>query len=251
MMLLERFRSPSGRAIRNAGPRDRDVAAGAILSVAVVATAWLTGILQSVPWPAWMVIPVVILTTVGVADRDGWRIRRAMAYVAIEQRRRWTRGRIPATASIARRWLTDPSNADASGPERASVLFMAGDVAAANAALDGYVARDATEAAGTARVRSVFRARETGVVDMDAIRAATEGLADHERRYQLTSAAFSQAWLDIEAGRPWRSAFAEAVRSLGPHPVPLHVGLWIAVQELAAPIAVALATAIMVVLVGG
>ena len=33
MMLLEPFRSPSGRAIRNAGPRDRDVTAGAFLSV--------------------------------------------------------------------------------------------------------------------------------------------------------------------------------------------------------------------------
>ena len=68
MTLLERIRSPSGRAIRNAGPRDRDVAAGAILSVAVIAIAWLTGILQSVPWPAWMVIPFVILTAVAVAD---------------------------------------------------------------------------------------------------------------------------------------------------------------------------------------
>ena len=251
MMLLERFRSPSGRAIRNAGPRDRDVAAGAILSVAVIAIGWLTGILRSVPWPAWMVIPFVILSAVGVADADGWRIRRAMAYVAIEQRKRWTRGRIPATPSSAQRWLADPSNADASGLERASALFMTGDAAAASAALDRYVPRDATEAAGLTRMRSVFRARETGVVDMDAIRAATEGLAYGERRYQLTAAAFSQAWLDIEAGRPWRSAFAQAARTLGPHPVPLRVGLWIAVQELAAPIAVVLATAIMVGLVGG
>ena len=130
-MLLERIRSPSGRAIRNAGPRDRDVAAGAILSVAVIAIAWLTGILQSVPWPAWMVIPFVILSAVAVADADGWRIRRAMAYVAIEQRKRWTRGQIPATPSRAQRWLTDPSNADASGLERASALFMTGDAAAA------------------------------------------------------------------------------------------------------------------------
>ena len=103
MMLLERFRSPSGRAIRNAGPRDRDVAAGAILSVAVIAIGWLTGILRSVPWPAWMVIPFVILSAVAIADADGWRIRRAMAYVAIEQRKRWTRGRIPATPSSAQR----------------------------------------------------------------------------------------------------------------------------------------------------
>ena len=128
----------------------------------------------------------------------------------------------------AQRWLADPSNADASGLERASALFMTGDAAAASAALDRYVPRDATEAAGLTRMRSVFRARETGVVDMDAIRAATEGLADGERRYQLTSAAFSQAWLDIEAGRPWRSAFAQAARTLGPHPVPLRRRLWIA-----------------------
>lgn len=250
-MLVERFRSPSGRAIRNAGPRDRDVAAGAILSAGVIAIAWLAGILQPVPWPAWMVIPVVILSAVAIVDADGWRIRRAMAYVAIEQRERWTRGRIPATPSLAQRWLTDPSNADASGPERASALLMTGDVAAANAALDRYVPRDATEAAGMTRMRSVFRARETGVVDMDAIRTATEGLADGERRYQLTSAAFSQAWLDIEAGRPWRSDFAQAARTLGPHPVPLPVAVWIGVQELAAPIAVVVATAIMVGIVGG
>ena len=251
MILLERFRSPSGRAIRNAGPRDRDVAAGAILSVAVIAIGWLAGILRSVPWPAWMVIPFVILSAVGLADADGLRIRRAMAFVAIEQRRRWTRGQIPATPSLAQRWLTDPSNVDASGLERASVLFITGDVAAATAALDTYVPRDATEVAGLTRMRSVFQARETGVVDMDGIRAATEGLAYGERRYQLTSAAFSQAWLDIEAGRPWRSAFAQAVRGLGPHPVPVHIALWIAVQELAAPIAVVLATVIMAGIVGG
>ena len=71
------------------------------------------------------------------------------------------------------------------------------------------------------RMRSVFRARETGVVDMDAIRAATEGLAYGERRYQLTAAAFSQAWLDIEAGRPWRSAFAQAARDARAAPGPV------------------------------
>ena len=155
-MLFERFRSPSGRAIRNAGPRDRDVAAGAILSVAVIAIGWLTGILRSVPWPAWMVIPFVILSAVGVADADGWRMRRAMAYVAIEQRRRWTRGRIPATPSSAQEWLADPSNADASGLERASALFMTGDAAAASAALDRCVPRDAMEAAGLTRIGPCF-----------------------------------------------------------------------------------------------
>jgi len=198
-----------------------------------------------------MVIPVVILSAVAVADGDGWRIRRAMAYVAIQQRKRWTRGRIPATPSLARRWLQDPSNADASGLERASALFTIGDVAAARAALDSYMPRDAVEVAGLTRMRAVFRARETGVVDMVAIGAATDGLSADERRYQLTAAAFSQAWLDIAHGRPWRPTFARAVRSLGPHQVPSPVRIWIAVQELAAPIAVVLATVIMVGLVGG
>ena len=174
-----------------------------------------------------------------------------MAYVAIEQPRGGREARSRGRRPFAQRWLTDPSNADASGLERASALFMAGDAAAATASLDAYVPRDATELAGLTRMRAVFRARETGVVDMDAMRAATDGLADRERRYQLTSAAFSQAWLDIEAGRPVADVVRPAVRALGPHPVPLHIGLWIAVQELAAPIAVVPATVIMVGLVGG
>ena len=99
MMLLERFRSPSGRAIRNAGPRDRDVAAGAILSVAVIAIAWLTGILQSVPWPAWMVIPFVILSAVASQmPMDGGSVGR-WPMSPSSSAERWTRGRIPATPS--------------------------------------------------------------------------------------------------------------------------------------------------------
>ena len=122
MMLLERFRSPSGRAIRNAGPRDRDVAAGAILSVAVIAVAWLTGILRSVPWPAWMVIPFVILSAVAVVDADGWRIRRAMAYVRHRAAQALDARPGPsdpvADAEVARRSLECPTPAVLS--ERAS-----------------------------------------------------------------------------------------------------------------------------------
>ena len=40
-------------------------------------------------------------------------------------------------------------------------------------------------------------------------------------------------------------------RDSGRYPVPLHIALWIAVQELAAPIAIVLATVIMVGIVGG
>ncbi len=250
MTLLERIRSPSRRALRDAGPRDRDVLAGAIVSGLLIAVGWWAGPLRDVPWPAWAAIPVVILTAIAVADRDGWRIRRAMAYVAIRQRARWTRGRIPTTPSLARQWLLDPANAGASGAERASVQFMAGDIAAASATLDAYHPTGAVELASRTRMLAVVRARGTGLVDLDAIRRATEGLTGDERRYQLTAASFSQVWLDVEAGRPWRIGFAHAVRELGPHPVPPHIAAMIGVQEMAAPIAVALATAIMGTIVG-
>lgn len=250
MNLLERIRSPSWRAVRNAGPPEWEVLAGAIVSVAVMATAWLTGILRTVPWPFWATIPVFILAIVGIADRDGWRVRRAMAYLAIEQRKRWSHGKIPTTPSGARAWLLDPANADAGPSERASALFTAGDVAAASATIDANVPVNPIESASRARLLASFRARQTGIVDMEGIEAATEGLTGEERRYQLTSAAFSQAWLDIEAGRRWRDRFVVTVRALGPYPVPLRVHTVIVAQELAAPIAVVLGTAFVSLLVG-
>lgn len=223
--------------------------AGAIISGLLIAAGWWMGVLRPLPWPAWMAIPVLILTAVALADGDGWRIRRAMAYVALRQRSRWTRGRIPATPSLARRWLLDPANADASPVDRASVLFTAGDPVAAGAALDVFEPTTPREVAALTRMRAVFTARESGMVDMGAIRRATQGLDDDERRYQLTAAAFSQAWLDVAAGRPWRARFAAEARELGPHRVPPHIGAMIAVQELAAPVAV-LATAIIGVVLG-
>jgi hypothetical protein len=243
--ILERWRSPGARAVSDAGPPDRFVFVGAIVSTGLIGIGWLAGPLRAVPWPVWMVIPAVILAAIGALDRDGWNIRRAMAYTAIRQRRRWTAGSIPMTPSAAKAWIDDPSNVAATGLERTSVLVIAGDIVAARAALDGFVPATAVDVAGSVRMRSYLQALETGTVDMGPIRDATRELGEDERRYQLTAAAFSQVWLDVAARRPWRRRFADVVRELAPYPVPRRVLAVIGAQQFAASIAVILATAIM------
>jgi hypothetical protein len=173
-----------------------------------------------------------------------------MAHVALEQRIRWTRGQIPTTPSRAHGWLADPSNADANGLERMSVLIAAGDIPAARFALDEFVPTSPVQTVAALRMRSYLQALETGNVDIEPVRVAAAELAQDDRRYQLTSAAWMQVWLDIEARRPWRRRFADAVRDLGPFPVPRRYVAVLAFQELAAPIAVILATLIMAPIVG-
>ena len=197
-----------------------------------------------------MAIPTVILTAVAVLDRDGWNIRRAMAYVAVQQRARWMSGQVPASPSLARVWLDDPANADANPLERMSVLIIAGDLDAARAILDTYVPTIPVQAVAMVRVRSYLNALETGTVDLDSVRAAAAALNEDDRRYQVTAAAFAQVWLDIESRRPWRRRFADAVRDLGPFPVPGRLVAIMAVQQLAVPYAIVIATAIMALIVG-
>lgn len=243
--LIERLRSPARRAVSDAGPPDRWVSAGFGLAVLMIAVGWFSGTLRDVPWPLWAVIPVTILTVVGFLDRDGWNIRRATAYVALQQRARWVGGPIPRgpTASLA--WLDDPANAAADGLQRVSMLIAVGNLTAAQATLDAYEPNTGVHVAAVARLHAHLRALQTGTIDMAPILAATEGLSEEERRYQLTAAAWAQAWMDIEAYRPWRERFATAVRGLGPHPVPRRFVAVIGMQQLAVPIATVLATAIV------
>jgi hypothetical protein len=245
--LLERFRSPGRKAWRDAGPPERFVIVGFVLSTALVIIGWLSGVLRDVPWPLWAVIPASVLTLISAADRDGWNIRRAMAYVAIQQRARWTRGPLPDTPTRAQAWLDDPVNTDASDLEKASILITSGNRAAGGALLDSYVPETAMQTASVARLRCYLRALETGSMDMDHVYAASDGLSADDRRYQLTSAAWMQAWMDIEAHRPWRWRFAAAVRDLGPYPVPGRALAFIGFQELAAPIATVLATVLVAI----
>ncbi len=188
-----------------------------------------------------------MLIVVSFADRDGWNIRRAMAYVAIQQRARWTGSDIPRTPAQAQRWLDDPANANPDGLQKVSVLIALGNLAAATSALETYVPTTDVQIAGATRMRSYLRAVETGMVEMAPIRAAAANLAAEDRRYQLTAGAWMQVWLDIEAHRPWRTRFADAIRDLAPHPVPGRILAFIGFQQLAAPVATVIATAIMAV----
>lgn len=218
---------------------------GLVLSAALIGIGWWSGALQDVPWPLWAVVPATVLTLICVADRDGWNIRRAMAYVALQQRARWTRGPLPDTPAKAQAWLADPANANASGLETASMLITSGNRADGSALLDSYVPETGTQTAAVVRLRSYLRASENGSMDMAPIRAAAERLDPDDRRYQLTSAAWTQAWLDIEARRPWRQQFADSVRDLGPYPAPPRALAFIWIQQLAAPVAIVLATVLV------
>jgi hypothetical protein len=222
---------------------------GFAVSGLLILLGWLSGPLRGVPWPWWALIPIAILTVVSFADRDGWNIRRAMAYVAIEQRARWPSGAVPRTASGAQAWLDDPANVDADGLQKVSMLITIGDLAAGRTILDAYVPASPVQAAALARLRAYFAALDTRSIDMAPIRAASEGLGQDDRRYQLAAAAWMQAWMDIEAHRPWRQRFADSVRDLGPFRVSGRILGFIGVQQLSAPIATAIATTIVAVVV--
>jgi hypothetical protein len=198
----------------------------------------------------WTLVPLTIQIVISVADHDGWNIRRAMAYVALQQRARWTPGPIPHTSSMAQAWLDDPANAAADGLPKASMLITVGNRAAARGLLDAYTPTTDLEAAAAARLRAYLRARETGTIDMTSIRAASERLGEEDRRYQLTSAACMQAWLDIEAHRPWRSQLADAARELGPYQVPARFLVFIGFQQLIAPFVLVIVIAIGAVVIG-
>ena len=247
---LERLRSPAQRAIRDAGPPHALVIIGFAVSGLLILVGWLAGPLADVPWPLWALIPVAVLSLISFADRDGWNIRRAMAYVALEQRARWSSGPVPRTATGAQAWLDDPAHADAEGLQKVSMLITLGNLAAGKAILDAYVPATAVQTAAVTRLRGYFAALETRSIDMAPIRAASEGLGEDDRRYQLAAAAWMQALMDIEAHRPWRQRFADTVRDLGPFRVPGRILAFIGFQQLSAPIATAIATAIVAGIAG-
>jgi hypothetical protein len=247
---LERLRSPAQKAIRDAGPPHGAVIVGFAVSGLLILLGWVTGALRDVPWPLWALIPITILSVVSFADRDGWNVRRAMAYVAVEQRARWPSGPVPRTASGAQAWLDDPANVDADGLQKVSMLITIGNLAAARPILDDYKPWSAVQAAAATRMRAYFAALDTRSIDIAPIRAASQGLGEDDRRYQLASSAWMQAWMDIEGRRPWRQRFADSVRDLGPFPVPARLLAVIGFQQLSAPIATAIATMIVASIAG-
>lgn len=244
---LDRVRSPGQRAMRGAGPSDRLVIAAVVVGVSAGAVLWLIGADARPPWLLLLGIPAVLTAIIAVADRDGWRVREAIAYVALQQTARWTRGPLLRTTRAAEAWLAEPANADATTPERTSALIAAGHWAEAETLVAGAEGSTDAERASIARLRATIAAHPNGDIDLLAVRAAAAGLPSDERRYHVTAAAWSQVWLDLTARRVWRPRFAAAVRDLGPFPLPVRVRFWIAFQQLAAPIACVLA---MVILAG-
>jgi hypothetical protein len=234
---IERLRSPVGRALLDAGPPNGQVLGALAAGVAIGAILSSAEGFEASPWVTVGLTAFILTTLVSLADRDGWRIREALAYLGLRQRARWRRGNLPEDKEEASKWLADPANAGASGLERASVLIGADRWDEAAVALAQTEATDAQEHAALVRMRSTIAARTSGRVDQAAVRAAVEDLPEPEAKYQLLAAAWTQAWLDISAGRRWRPELARAAREFGAFQIPASARVLIAIEQLAAPIA--------------
>ncbi len=246
-MIIARLRSPATRALRDAGPPNRQVIVAAAVGLLVDLALWLLGPLRGLPWPVLAIAPAAMTMIVAIADRDGWIVRRAMMDIAVQQRARWSPGGFPASPAAAEAWLEHPANMGASALQRASVLIAAGRHDEASTLIEAMAPENLAQQASALRIGAFLRGRTSGSIDVAATRAAIDRLRlePSERRYQVSSLAWSQVWIDVERGRPWRAAFADAVRDLGPFRVPARMGLLIGLQQLAAPFAIVLATAIV------
>lgn len=245
---LDRVRSPAARAVRGAGPPMWQVVTaivGGSAAGVVLIVLW-----PSLPFAAIVVPPALLSLAVSLRDRDGPMIRGALAYVALEQRRRSGGRRMPATRRQANAWLA-VEHPDASAIERAAVLIGAKRFREALELIDANATAPMTEldAVRVARLRASAKAAlESGSrIDLDAIRALAVGLPGEERRYQVLSAAWTQAFLDISNRRPWRAEFLASAREHAPYALPARVRLAMALQQYAGPIACLLAG----VIVGG
>jgi hypothetical protein len=233
---IERLRSPSARALRDVGPPNGQIFAA--LSIAIVVALVVPNVGSVGTTLYTLGIAALLLTgVVSIADRNGWRIREAMAYIGLTQRARWQRGALPEDAAEAIEWLDNPANADASNVEWASMLMSADRWGEAGTLIADAWGSTPQEHATLVRMRSTIEGRSSGRIDPGPLRAAVKALPETEARYQLLAVAWSQAWLDIRAGRPWRGDLALAARELGPFELPARVRLLIAIEQLAAPIA--------------
>lgn len=250
MGFLDRLRSPGSKALRDAGPPMRQVIAAVVIGgvVDVVLTVAMRGAL---PFWAYVVPPFVLTLAVALADRDGWVVRGAVAFIGMEQRRRAAGRAVPATPAAAERWLASPPP-DATPFERAAALITAARHVEAAAVLGDVEPASPTDAVRLIRLRaSAAAALDQGSdVDLGAIRAATTDLPPDDQRYHVLSAAWTQAWLDITRGRPWRARFAPVAREFAPYPLPAPLRLVLGVQQYAGPVACVLAGAIVIAVRG-
>lgn len=237
-----RYRSPSFKAIRLAGPPIRWLAAAGVISLVVVIGFALVGIRE----PAILIAtPAVAFAIACSLDRDGWRIRMATGELAALQRRRWTSGRLPADPLSAEAWLV--AHPDAAALDRAAALVTAGRIEEARVVADAAVGENPEEVVRLTRMRlTVGAAAGDSALGPESVEAfgrlpELAVIAASERRYHLLSLAWSIAWLQIRADRPWRPAFAGMLRRLGPFRPPWPYFVFHAIQQFTLPIAYVLA----------
>jgi hypothetical protein len=239
-----RYRSPSFRALRDAGPPTSWLVVSAALCLLPIALLYIAGVDNIV---ALLAVPFLVFALVGWLDRPGWRIRMALSEVASQQRRRWTWGTLPVDPASAETWLA--ANPDAPPEVRASVMTTAGRTADARALLEASIPDAPADAVRFARLRILFAAEDAGdhsIADALARLDSTPGFDDlppDERRYQRLSLAWSMAWLRIRSGDPWRHELATVLRPFAPFRAPGRYRLFHLLQQYALAIAYLVALA--------
>jgi methylglutaconyl-CoA hydratase len=179
-------------------------------------------------------------------DPGGARPRRvADPWLAAEQRRRI--GDLPRTPAGADRWLAAKGHA-APDLARVSFLMTAGRLGEARAIVDAFEPIDLEDRARRERFVAALDGLDSGTLDPGAATAAIEALPADLQPYHRMSLAWSTAWVAATHGRPWRAAFADASRHLGPGQVPMRYLAWQAVQELLLPICLLVVVVIALVL---
>jgi hypothetical protein len=230
------------RLVREAGPPTwQDL-------LAIVLATTIGGLVYVQPglgtWPA-ILVALVITATPAALDIDGWRIRRGIAWLAAEQRRRMAD--LPKTPAAADRWLAGSGE---SAPEltRASILMMADRLDESQALVDAFEPATAEDRARRERLLAALAGLRSGTVDPRAALAAIAALPPDLQPYHRLSLAWSTAWVDASNHRPWRAAFARASRTIGPGGVPTRFLAWQALQELLLPICLLVAVVIALAL---
>jgi hypothetical protein len=234
--LLERLQSPPSRALRDAGPPNGHVFFAVVASVALLVIVWGDREVGMATWVLMGAIAFLQTGVVSVIDGDGWAIRDALAWIAREQRARMGSLGLVDDREGLQAWVDDPANLDADPLLKASALTGLDRWDEANALLDSYATDDPVKLASRIRIQSMIKARSTGRIDPAPLRAAVQQLSAAEAKYQLASTAWSQAWLDLTAHRPWRKEFAKTARELRPFALSLKIRIFIAIEQLLAPI---------------
>jgi hypothetical protein len=241
---IRRHLLPAGarRLLGDAGPPNAWAVAALIAGAPILALAAANSggarLLLVVTWLGVLVVPSVL-------DRDGWRIRTGMAWLAAEQRRRMQGlPGMPRTPAGAERWLEQSGAAD-TGLTRASALLIAGKTIEARRLVEGHPIADAEDRARVARMLAAIDGLEAGRVDPSGANAAIEDLPPEARRYHSVSLAWSTAWVESSNRRPWRRAFAEACRGIGTSGVPARYLAYGVFQELLLPIVGLLAVLVL------